>query len=223
MNTCVDTLQETLYPYGINVIRYRSAIKALDNIEEINPDILFISTGDFPRHWKTLVQYIRSDTARDEAVIILLINDRFTEKDADKAHYIGVQAMINDDFSDPADKKTLLDIFSRYQFVNSFKNERLISVIRKTTAYLFTNPINGTIITGRVEYITPKKIFFKLDTPSAAANLTEGELIDSGTLKINETVFSPLCRIKKNGPVMMLEIEAENEKLTKAIEDISHS
>ena len=223
MDTFVETLEETVSAYGINLIRYRSAVKALDNLEEINPDIVFICTGDFPRHWKTLVQYIRSDTSRDETVIILLINDRFTEVDADKALYIGVQAMIRDDFSDPMDKKTLLEIFSRYQFVGSFTNERIITVIRKKTTFMFTNPINDTIITGRVEYITPEEIRFKPDTPSAASELVEGELIDSCTLKIDETVFSPSCRVKKNGPVMIVRIEAENEKLTNAIKLISHS
>ena len=84
----VDRLEQTVAPCGFDIIRYRSAVKALDNIDEIHPHAVFISASDFPRHWKTLVQFIRADTTRDETVIILLINDRFSNDDADKAIHI---------------------------------------------------------------------------------------------------------------------------------------
>lgn len=217
-DTFIETLEETVSPYGIHLIRYRSAVKAIDNLDEIRPDIVFICTADFPRHWKTVVQYIRSDTSRDETVILLLINDRFSSIDADKAMYIGVQAMIREDFSGPKDEKILLDIFSRYRFVNSVTNERVLSVIKKNTAYMFTNPINDTIITGTVEYLTSDEIRFKPDAPSAAADLVEGEPIESCTLKINQKVFNPRCHVKKNGPVMSITIEGGDETLSSAIE-----
>ncbi|MDR1588437.1 MAG: hypothetical protein LBS57_13370, partial [Treponema sp.] len=35
----------------IEIIHYSQALKAMDNIEEINPDAIIISACDFPRHW----------------------------------------------------------------------------------------------------------------------------------------------------------------------------
>lgn len=222
-DTFVDTLEETVAPCGFDVIRYRSAVKALDNIEEIRPDAVLISARDFPRHWKTIVQFIRSDTSRDETLIILLITGRFSNDDADKAIHIGVQAMIQEDGSSPADEKVLRDIFSRYRYVDSSRTERVLNVLRDKTSFMFTNPLNDTIITGKVEDLFADEIRFKPDAPAAVADLSEGEPIEGGTLKIGDNVFSLSCRVKRNGPFMVLQILGNTEELSSAIELIGHS
>lgn len=222
-DTFIEKLEETVAPCGFDVIRYRSAVKALDNIEEIRPDAVLISARDFPRHWKTLVQFIRSDTSRDETIIILLITDRFSNDDADKAIHIGVQAMVQEDGSSPADEKILRDIFSRYRFVDSSRTERVLTVLRNKTSFMFTNPLNDTIVTGKVENLFPDEIRFKPDAPAAVSDLSEGEPIEEGTLKIADKVFSLNCRVKRNGPLMILQILGNSEELSKAIELIGHS
>lgn len=196
-DTFIDRLENTVVPNGFDIIRYRSAVKALDNIEEISPDAVFISTSDFPRHWKALVQFIRADITREETIIILLINDRFTEDDADKAIHIGVQAMIREDFAGPADEKTLIDIFTRYRFVDSSRSKRVIHVLREKTSLIFTNPVNDTIITGKVEDLLADEIRFKPDVPSAVSDISEGEPIEDCTLKVGENVFTLNCYVKK--------------------------
>ncbi len=217
-DTFVDRLEQIVAPCGFDIIRYRSAVKALDNIEEIHPHAVFISTADFPRHWKTIVQYIRSDTTRDETVIVLLINDRFSNDEADKAIHIGVQAMIREDGAGSGDDKTLRDLFSRYQFVDDSRSERLISRIRDRTSFLFTNPLNDTIITGKVENLLDDEIRFKPDAPGAVADLSEGEPIADCTLKIGEKVFSLNCHVKKAGHMMILGVSGNREELASAIE-----
>jgi hypothetical protein len=47
-------------PLGFNLIRYRHVIKAMDNVDEIDPTGIIISARDFPRHWKVLVQIGRA-------------------------------------------------------------------------------------------------------------------------------------------------------------------
>lgn len=222
-DTFVDTLEETVAPCGFDIIRYRSAVKALDNIEEIRPDAVLISAADFPRHWKTIVQFIRSDTSRDETIIILLINRRFTGDDADKAIHIGVQAMIQELAPSPADEKTLRDIFSRYRFVDSTRTERVLTILRDKTSFMFTNPLNDTIVTGKVENLLADEIRFKPDAPAAVSDLAEGEIVDEGTLKIGDKVFSLRCQVQKTGPMMILRITGNTEGLASAIELIVHS
>lgn len=222
-DTFVEKLEETVAPCGFDVIRYRSAIKALDNIEEIRPDAVLISARDFPRHWKTIVQFIRSDTSRDETIIILLVTSRFSTDDADKAIHIGVQAMIQEEGSTPADEKILQDIFSRYRFVDGSRTERILNVLRDKTSFMFTNPLNDTIITGKVENLFADEIRFKPDAPAAVSDLSEGEPVEEGILKIGENVFNLHCRVKKNGPLMTLQILGNSEELVKAIDFIGHS
>lgn len=194
-------------PYGFDIIRYRSALKAIENIEEIVPDAIMISTGDFPRHWKTLVQYIRSDTEKDKTIIILLINERFTAEDADKAVHIGVQAIITEQMSASNDEHQLMEVFSRYKHIGTDENTFIYDRIEERTLFLFTNPLNETIITGKVDGLSVKEIKFKPDAPSATTELSSGELLDQCSLKLGGKILSPKCRIKKNTNLMILEFE----------------
>lgn len=56
---------------GIETIRYRWFLKALDNIEEISPDFIMIDADDFPRHWKILCAYTKSAVFEKPMKIVL--------------------------------------------------------------------------------------------------------------------------------------------------------
>ena len=47
-------------PLGFELIRYNHILKAMDNIDEIEPAAIIISARDFPRHWKIMVQFVRN-------------------------------------------------------------------------------------------------------------------------------------------------------------------
>ena len=66
-----------LEPLGFDHVRYRQVLKAMDNIDEINPDAILISAEDFPRHWKTLVKHVRNEHQRDKVSIIILKGTHF--------------------------------------------------------------------------------------------------------------------------------------------------
>ena len=66
-----------LRPLGFETIRYRNPVKALDNLEEIDPEAVIMSARDFPRHWKAIAQTIRAEKGKDGCVIVLLKGDSF--------------------------------------------------------------------------------------------------------------------------------------------------
>ena len=53
----IDNVSTVLKTAGYDIITYHALLKALDNIEEISPHLIVISTKEYPRHWKTLAQY----------------------------------------------------------------------------------------------------------------------------------------------------------------------
>lgn len=216
-DSSVRTISQYIKPYGFDTIRYRSAIKAIDNIEEIGPDAVFISTGDFPRHWKTIVQFIRSDTAKDKTVIILMINERFTADDADKAVYIGVQAIISENLTASNDTHQLLEVFSRYKHIGPDDQTFVYDRIEERAVFMFTNPLNDTIITGKVDGLSMKELRFKPDAPSATTDLSDGEVLNQCSLKLGSAILSPECRIKKNSNLMIFEFVNLNENETKVL------
>lgn len=217
------TISGFITSYGFDIIRYRSALKAIENIEEIAPNAIFISTGDFPRHWKTIVQYVRSDTDKDTTIVILLINERFTADDADKAVHIGVQAIISDTLTASNDEHQLRELFSRYKPVSPGTNAYIYNNISERSVFLFTNPLNDTIITGKVDFLSTTEIKFRPDAPSVTAELSCGEIIENCSLKIGDTIISLQCRINKNGNLMVLEFEKMNDKDSKILSEFISS
>ena len=58
---------------GYDTVCYRWLLKAMDNLEEIEPLVVFIDGFGYPRHWKTLAQYIK--TSFKNAPLVLLAAD----------------------------------------------------------------------------------------------------------------------------------------------------
>ena len=48
---------------GYSTITYKWLIKAMDNLEEIKPEVIIISADEYPKHWKTIVQFMQSGLA----------------------------------------------------------------------------------------------------------------------------------------------------------------
>jgi len=87
----IAQLDTALQQYGIDTILYRWLLKALDNIEEISPDFTIISASDYPRHWKTLSQFINSGIGRAANKIILYTPDELSQEERKKADALGIR------------------------------------------------------------------------------------------------------------------------------------
>ncbi len=86
----IAQLDTALQQYGIDTILYRWLLKALDNIEEISPDFTIISASDYPRHWKTLSQFINSGIGRAANKIILYTPESLPPEERKKADALGI-------------------------------------------------------------------------------------------------------------------------------------
>lgn len=214
----VKVMSQCIISSGFDIIHYRSAVKALDNIGEIEPDAIFISAVDFPRHWKTLVQFVRADTIRGDILIVLLVNERFSTDDAHKANFIGVQAILNEKLDSCEDTEILKKMFSRYGIVSTNKIINT-DILSEKALFMFTNPLNDTIITGKIENITESDLRFRPDAPSATANLASKAILEQCSLKIDKKILSPRCKIVSNNTIITLEFIEKSEELSKTLHD----
>lgn len=57
----IETFESYLSKKNVETITYSWFLKALDNIEEIKPDMLIINGEEYPRHWKILSQFAKSN------------------------------------------------------------------------------------------------------------------------------------------------------------------
>lgn len=80
----------------IDTIVYKWLLKALDNIEEIAPDVIILNTAEYPRHWKTLVQFAKSGIGADKVCVFLYEPTPLSNEDFMKAEALDVNGAFGD-------------------------------------------------------------------------------------------------------------------------------
>lgn len=87
----IERISSVVKANGYDTIVYHWLLKALDNIEEIAPHLIVICTKDYPRHWKTLVQFSRFGFGGCTPDVILYTAGHFDATDVEKANILHVR------------------------------------------------------------------------------------------------------------------------------------
>lgn len=171
------TLDEILKKASYDTIIYKWLLKALDNIEEIRPDLIVVSSSEYPRHWKTLVQFVKSGIGGDDVEIYLYEPTPVSEEDQEKAKVLGVTGCFSefDEFGkmvlpqtqEPQDEigpqvfeENLVSSRSERQPVEGPKEEEVPLVentqtssqetaVTNTGHFMFTHPSTQKFISGK--------------------------------------------------------------------------
>ena len=91
----INNISEVLKAAGYDPIVYKWLLKALDNIEEVAPHLIIVSTADYPRHWKTLAQYASTGFGDYAPELILYTDENFSEEEKKKAEALHVRGYFN--------------------------------------------------------------------------------------------------------------------------------
>lgn len=195
-------------PLGLDVIRYRDPLKALDNLDEICPDALVVSARDFPRHWKSLVVNLRANRPKTSCVAVLLKGEYFSFEEAAKAAYLGVNGVVREDFSDRLELERFQQIIKRYMVVDDSRiSDRQVPGEWDRLDFAFSHPTSLAPISGHIETISSSGLSFVPDMPSLTADLETGALIEDASLRVDRDIYSCSCVLVRNGAVMGLSLE----------------
>lgn len=215
----VDSLQRYLKENNFDIIIYRWLLKALDNIEEIHPDIIFVSACEYPRHWKTLASFVKSGIGGNNIKLFLYDPVPLSEEEVKKAHELGVQALINN-LSDLELRKIASNI------INTGLNDNSITTNDKNNKedkddevsfasnedsnkyvdyeLILTHPLTGKFVFASAIYNSDKDNYeCKLNLEDLAANQTIKYV--SVLDKVDNEIKSFSANIIQNSP--------ENQKL----------
>jgi hypothetical protein len=160
----------------VQVFSYNLLFKALDNLDEIDPDWVVISAADFPRHWKLFVRYLRSPVFNKHHDILLVTDSKFSADDQEKARLLGVSNLI--------EENALIGGASPV-FDAIFKGDKI--------QCMFQHPLNGCLVTGSVlpqgnansnDILRFRPALVPLDA------FLEGDEIDSASVKVGNRVFA---------------------------------
>ena len=199
-------LDEILQPLPLEAIVYRHIQKAMDNIEEIDPDVIILDAGAFPRQWKSFVQFIRETERGRHCPVILIKGGNFSREDRNKAAYLGVDSVVNETFTEKG------DISSVQSIINAAlpEGERKIRdaaghTIKGKYGLLITNPVNGALIAGEVKTISLEGLVFYPDRPYLVEMLPLRTEIPASSLRAGRNILSPVLRLIKRDTELYFE------------------
>ena len=212
-------------PLGFELIRYNHVLKAMDNMDEIDPSAIVISARDFPRHWKTMVQFTRSERSKDVCPIILLKGKNFSVEEASKAFYLGVSGIVTEALDNPKEIDRLQGILSRYVPVEEKRrSHRFKAETWMKFGFVFTHPQDNILVTGEVKDVSSRGLSFQPDDPSLLKELSLSMELRECSYRAGDAILSPICRLTRTGPSISMEIlflpEEEQEILEKYIEKL---
>jgi DNA-binding response OmpR family regulator len=190
-------------PLGYELIRYRYARKAMDNIDEADPAGIIISATDFPRHWKVVVQFVRSERSAETCPILLLSGKTFSADEAAKAFHIGINGIIHETLG-PADIDRLTNILTTKSIIQD-EAPHHPSV---EAGFCVIDPVNRTLVTGTAEHLSSTGVTFTPANPALLPDIAEGEELPECSLRAGDDILSPRCRVVRAGPSLVLEFSS---------------
>lgn len=194
-----------LKPRGFEFICYANPIKAMDNIEEVLPDIVMFSAEDFPRHWKPFLNLLREVRSKEDCIFILLVGGIFTFEEAAKASYLKVNGILSEDLSDQNQLKQVEGLLTRYKLLKDRRVDfRYVPGSYDELEFLFTNPKTMKLITGAITDISISGASFIADNASLIQDLPEGSTIPHCTIRIEDKVIAVSCEIIRNRKLLSL-------------------
>lgn len=193
------SLRYHLKPLGFTVEHYANPLRVIEELDEINPQAILFHAGDFPRHWKPLLQLVRQDKPREELIFLLMAPRDFELEDVEKAAHLGVNGILSENLEDRKELYRLEEIVRRYRSVEDKRNfTRLVPRAADELGFAFTHPRRMALVTGRVREISIQGSSFLPTRSSAVDDLPAGSEIKDCSLKIEHQIILVTCKVTRN-------------------------
>lgn len=184
-------IRRNFMPRGAEIIQYYNPIKAMDNLDELEPDVVLFSAQDFPRHWKPFLIFLRDSRAREQCVFVILTGDEFDHEEADKAQALQVNGIVHERLHDRQELARLKDLVNRYRDIGDARTEhRLVPTRIDTVGFVFSHPASLELICGRVEDLSAAGVSFIPNDRRKTIDIAVGDRIDVCSLRIGHNVVA---------------------------------
>jgi len=194
-----DSISVFFKPPEFELIRYRHVIKAMDNVDEIDPVGIIISAKDFPRHWKTMVRFVRHSRSKDECPIVILKGDFFSEEEFNKATALDVNGVVPESLDNHAETEKIRTIFAGHMPAEGKPKDR------PRFDFVFSRPADGRLVTGKVKTVSSTGIFFEPDHPELVENIKVDTEIQNCSLRAGQEILFPVCAVRRIGNIVFME------------------
>jgi len=195
-----NMISRNISPLGFEMIRYRQVLKAMDNIDEINPSAIVVSARDFPRHWKFLVQFVRTERANEICPIIIMKGGNFNTEEMTSAYFLGASGIIDDSLNSPSEINRLQNILSHYVPLDEKRKHRRFHIEPwHRAAILAVNRREKSLVSGNVENISSGGLAFIPVNSRPVGDASLNYQFDECSLRLGDSLLSPVCRLVRSG------------------------
>ncbi|TFH04339.1 MAG: PilZ domain-containing protein [Spirochaetales bacterium] len=192
-------IHKNFMPRGAEIIQYYNPIKAMDNLDEVEPDVILFSAQDFPRHWKPFLAFLRDSRAREQCVFVILTGTDFDHEEADKAQALHVNGIVHEQLRDRQELARLKELVNRYRDIGDPRTEkRLVPTTIDRVGFIFTHPQRLEMIFGRVEDLSAAGASFVPTDRHKTMDIAPGTTIRSCCLRIGDRMLSFSAEVVRN-------------------------
>lgn len=192
-------IRRNFMPRGAEIIQYYNPIKAMDNLDEIEPDVVLFSALDFPRHWKPFLVFLRDSKAREQCVFVILTGDEFDHEEADKAQTLQVNGIVHERLQDQRELARLKELVNRYRDIGDSRTERrLVPTEVDRVGLAFTHPSRLELICGGIEDLSAAGVSFVPSDRRKTMDLQVGTQVDVCSLRVGNTIIAFPASIVRN-------------------------
>jgi hypothetical protein len=195
-------------PMGFEVLYHSDPVKAIHDLEELDPEIILYSAVDYPRHWKPMLRVLRERWDREECVFILLAEDPPYEEGV-KAVHLGANGLVNAAVPEKQQIHQLEELLRRYRSVSDKRRfHRLLPTAQERLELVFSHPRRLCLVTGSLHEISIQGASFQPANPALIADLRRDDEITLCTLRIEDDIIGISCRITRNDSDMGLQFRS---------------
>ncbi len=212
-DSAADIVRFYLKRLGFESIRYRNPLKALDNLEEIEPDAIIFSARDYPRHWKVIASAVRAQKSKEQCVLVLLRGESFPIEEAAKATELGVNGVVRDNLDDRHEQARFEKLLKRYMKIEDPRAaERLAPSPWDRLDFSFSHPRTFMPIMGKLDTVSQSGVSFTPDNPALTADIPAGTIVDDCSLRVGDRIFPLSCRLIRSGSCLAFAIASMDDK-----------
>lgn len=188
--SCLNNRYRSLFKsLGAEVIQYKNPLKAMDNIPEIEPDILYIVKDDYPRFWKLILSSLRGNSPTANSLYI--IEGELDEEEKKAFDYLKGTLVLEDNSSLNPIVEKILEINKRSIF------NKVVYPNNGEVCLGFVKSDDFSFITGTVTEISEEELIFIPENAEDIRDFKTDDIIQNASLSHNETVINLDLTVKE--------------------------
>ncbi|MCX7788128.1 MAG: hypothetical protein N2442_10580 [Spirochaetes bacterium] len=204
-----DQLVIALSSYLVEVIWYRDPIKAMDNLDEIDPDTIVLSAADFPRHWKVFLAFVQG-TIKKSVSVFLLISDTFDREEKSKAEALGVQGIFHEELRNETEWESLINVLhppakgKGEQGIPTSKESFFEPSPKDRIELLFLHPETLHLIEGKITRIGKETLWFLPSKKEKTQDLTPPLHLPACSFRVGSSLHTIDLELLENREQLVL-------------------